>query len=159
MVNPTVIEADLSDAMHAVAIVDLLNEYAQEPMIDAKPLDDAVRATLIDRLREHPTTHVFLAKEDDQFIGLAICFRGFSTFRARPLINVHDIAVRKAWRGKGVGRLLLTAVEAFAVRNECCSITLEVKDYNEPARRAYLAVGFEEGTPGKDATRFMTKRL
>ena len=159
MANPIVIEADLANASHGRAIIDLLDEYAQEAIIDGRPLDSAVRDSLIDRLRDHPTTCIFLAKEGDTFIGLAVCFRGFSTFRARPLMNIHDIAVTPAWRGKGIGRLLMQAVEDHARTHGFCSITLEVKDGNEPARQAYLRFGFEEGKPGDDATRFFTKRL
>jgi len=43
-----------------------------------------------------------------------VCFRGFSTFAAAPLINVHDLAVVPGFRGQGIGRRLLEAVEMYA---------------------------------------------
>ena len=47
----------------------------------------------------------------DNPVGAAVCFIGFSTFAAKPLINIHDFVVLPAARGKGVGRRLLEAVE------------------------------------------------
>ena len=39
--------------------------------------------------------------ETRRAVGLALCFVGFSSFKARPLINIHDIAVRPEVRGQG----------------------------------------------------------
>ena len=44
-------------------------------------------------------------------VGIATCFHGLSTFVARRLLNLHDLAVIPEYRGKGVGRRLLAAVE------------------------------------------------
>ena len=37
----------------------------------------------------------------DKPVGLATTFEGFSTFAAKPLINIHDIAVLPDYRGRG----------------------------------------------------------
>jgi GNAT superfamily N-acetyltransferase len=75
---------------------------------------------------------------------------GFSTFYARPLVNVHDLSVLAAHRGQGVGRQLLAAVEAEAQRLGCCKLTLEVLERN-PARRLYESCGFEHVEYDNDA--------
>jgi ribosomal protein S18 acetylase RimI-like enzyme len=85
---------------------------------------------------------IFLAFEGEQPVGVAVCFIGFSTFAAKPLINIHDCMVLPAFRGKGVGRRLLDAVEAKARELGCCKLTLEVMDNNDRALRAYEAAGF-----------------
>ena len=109
-----VVEADLSRAEHQDATARLLNAYAMDPMGDGKPLSDSARRDLIPGLRAHPTTIVFLAYSETEAVGLAICFRGFSTFAARPLINIHDLFVMPAYRGTGLGRRMLSAVEQRA---------------------------------------------
>ncbi len=138
----TVGEADLACAAHARAIVQLLNGYSKDAMGDGKPLSRTARRELIPALRRHPTTVVFLAWQRGKPVGLAICFRGFSTFAARPLLNIHDYFVVPQCRGAGVGRLLLAAVEKRAGELGCCKLTLEVQENNQRARAVYAAAGF-----------------
>ena len=73
-------------------------------------------------------------------------FLGFSTFYARPLINVHDLMVSPDQRGRGVGRDLLQAVDAKARALGCCKVTLEVFENNHRARRLYAAAGFAQAS-------------
>ena len=138
----TVVRANLSDPGHADAVLALTDAYAQDPMGNDAALDPAVRARLIDGLKGHPTTLVFLAYVGEAPAGIATCFRGFSTFNARPLINIHDLSVLPALRGMGIGRALLAAVEREARATGCCRVTLEVREDNLRARRTYAAAGF-----------------
>jgi ribosomal protein S18 acetylase RimI-like enzyme len=103
---------------------------------------------------------VLLAFADEQPVGLAVCFFGFSTFNARPLLNIHDLAVLPAYRGKGVGRALLVEAEKHARARGCCRLTLEVQDDNIRARSLYERFGFSAFVVGASApTRFMGKPL
>ena len=52
-------------------------------MGNGKPLDADVRARLIRGLQEHPTTLIYLAFDEDNPVGAAVCFIGFSTFAAK----------------------------------------------------------------------------
>jgi GNAT superfamily N-acetyltransferase len=108
------------------------------------PLPSDVIERLIPGLRSHPTTMIFLAYSGGQAVGIATCFRGFSTFQARPLMNIHDLAVLPDHRGYGVGPALLTAIERRAREIGCCKLTLEVQENNERARRAYARAGFAQ---------------
>jgi ribosomal protein S18 acetylase RimI-like enzyme len=98
---------------------------------------------------------VLLAFADEVAIGIAVCFVGFSTFRARPLLNVHDLAVLPQYRGKGAGRALLLAAEDHARRQGCCRLTLEVLESNSGARALYRRFGFDDST----ISRFLVKPL
>jgi GNAT superfamily N-acetyltransferase len=156
-----IVEADLARADHAQAVVELIDAYAADFMGNGTPLTDEVKRALVPGLAAHPTTLVFLAYLDGEAVGIAVCFRGFSTFRARPLINIHDLAVLRAHRGKGVGRQLLAAVEAKARAEGCCKLTLEVQEHNRRARRTYEAAGFVHAEYVKDAGKslFYSKAL
>jgi ribosomal protein S18 acetylase RimI-like enzyme len=138
-----IIEADLSLRAHQEAVLAMVDAYSRDAMGDGKPLDQDVRAQLIPGLMKHPTTLIFLAFAGDQTVGAAVCFIGFSTFAAKPLINIHDFVVLPTSRGKGIGRQLLEAVEAKAKELGCCKLTLEVMDKNQQAVRMYQAAGFE----------------
>jgi ribosomal protein S18 acetylase RimI-like enzyme len=86
---------------------------------------------------------------------MAVCFIGFSTFAARPLLNIHDFAVAGAFRGQRVGARLLEHIEQKARELGCCKLTLEVKDDNHAARRLYKRFGFG----GEEVVYFETKLL
>ncbi len=153
----TVRAADLADRRDRDALVSLLDAYARDPMGGGAPLLPAVTATLPDKLAALPGAHVWLAHAPDGApAGIAIAFLGFSTFAARPLLNLHDLAVAPAHRGRGVGRLLLAAVEAGARALGCCKLTLEVRDDNATAQRLYAACGFGDGAAPH---RFLVKGL
>lgn len=144
-----VIAADLDDPAQQRAIVDLTDAYAADPMGDGASLPDDVRGRLIAGLRRHPTTLVFLAYAGGEAVGLATCFLGFSTFAARPLLNVHDLVVLPGRRGRGIGRSLLEAAEREARARGCCKLTLEVTEQNRAARRVYERAGFHQAVYGE----------
>lgn len=151
MKSVDVIEADLNRQDHQKKIVDLINAYAMDPMGNGAPLSPSVKENLIPGLREHPTTVIFLAVVDGEAIGIAVCFLGFSTFNARRLINIHDLAVLPAYRGSGAGRLLLAGVEEKARELGCCKVTLEVQRKNHRARQVYETAGFSQARYHPDA--------
>ena len=158
--NLQIREANLNDARDTGGIVDILDSYATDPKGGGRGLSADVKRRLIGVLREHPTTLVLLAVAGGEPVGVAVCFFGVSTFRARPLLNVHDLAVLPKFRGRGVGSALLGAVEDHARRRGCCKLTLEVQDDNARARTLYQRFGFEDVVYGDSAaTRFLAKPL
>jgi len=152
--------ADLRDPTDGAGIVTVLDSYASDLVGGGEPLSDAVRATLIDKLAAQPTALVLVAVDDERCVGIAICFFGFSTFAARPLLNIHDLAVLPTYRGQGIGRALLAAAEQHARERGCCKLTLEVLETNARARGLYRNVGFDDLTFGDSGpARFLTKPL
>jgi len=156
-----IVRADLRQPEHARAVVDLVNAYATDPMGNGGPLPPDVLEQLVPCLCEHPTTLIFLAYQEAEPVGIAVCFLGFSTFAARPLVNVHDLAVLPEYRGRGIGRKLLEAVEQSARKLGCCKVTLEVGQDNHLAKGLYRSIGFAEmmSAEAAGAAVFMTKKL
>jgi len=156
-----IVEANLSLRADQEAVLAMVDAYSRDATGDGKSLDPDVRTQLIPGLRRHPTTLIFLAFDGDQPIGAAVCFIGFSTFAAKPLINIHDFVVLPTSRGKGIGRQLLEAVETKAKQLGCCKLTLEVMDKNHQAVRMYQAAGFERYALQEEAGAaiFMSKPL
>jgi GNAT superfamily N-acetyltransferase len=156
-------DADLSNPRHAEAIVAQLDAYARDPVASAtgRGLSEEVKRDVVPGLRAHPGTHVFLAYRGDSAIGIAVCFLGFSTFAARRLLNVHDLAVVPEERGKGVGRRLLARAEEKARELGCCKLTLEVQEHNARAQRLYTHFGFAAYELASEAGRalFWQKKL
>lgn len=156
-----VVEADLGNAAHARGIVEILDAYAREPVGGERPLAPPVRERLVPELAKQAHALVLLAFADARPAGVAVCFRGFSTFAARPLLNIHDLAVLPERRSAGIGRALLAAAEARARALGCCKLTLEVREDNARARGLYRSVGFADYAAGADPmpTFFLEKRL
>ena len=134
--------ADYSATADRTALLDLLDAYAQDPMGGGEALPADVRARLCDDLARHPLAVSFIAWLGDQPVGLANCFEGYSTFKARPLLNVHDMVVHPAHRARGIGQALLAACEDHARERGCCKLTLEVLSGNQRAMRSYAHFGF-----------------
>lgn len=156
-----IVEADLARPDHQDAVAAMTLAYATDPMGNASPLPGDVMERLIPGLRKHPTTVILLAWHRGEAVGIATCFLGFSTFYARPLLNIHDLAVLPQFRGRGVGRQLLEGVARKARELGCCKVTLEVHEENVRAKGMYEAAGFAEGAAREPGHRwlFYTKML
>ncbi len=138
-----IVKADLSVENHGNAIVRLMDEYARDPMGGGKRLSDYARINLISKLSRLNNCHIVLAFVDRQPAGLVNCFEGFSTFACQPLLNIHDVIVSANYRGKGLSKLMLVAVEQIAIDLGCCKLTLEVLEGNHIAQKAYRSLGFD----------------
>lgn len=147
------------------ALVSLLNAYAMDPLGGGTALSDEVQQRLCDELSRVPGACSFIvwseSQQDPRALGLINAFLGFSTFAAKPLMNIHDVFVTPDARGTGVLQLLFEAVEQHARSLGCCKITLEVLDANHRARAAYRRQGFKGydlGEEGGEAL-FWQKKL
>ena len=152
---------DYLNAQDAQALVFLLDAYAQDPMGGGEALHPEASSRLCADMSRIAGAASFIAWLDGQPIGLINCFEGYSTFKAKPLLNVHDIAVLTGHRGQGVGQALLQAAEAHALSRGCCKLTLEVLSGNAPAMASYKRFGFEqyELDPAAGQAQFMQKWL
>jgi ribosomal protein S18 acetylase RimI-like enzyme len=138
-----VLRADYLNAQHADDISYLLSNYAEDPMGGGAPLSDHVKQNLAKALSKLPHALSVISYVNDKPAGLINCFESFSTFKCKPLINIHDIVVVNEFRGMGISQLMLSKVEDIAKVKGCCKITLEVLEGNEIARNSYLKFGFD----------------
>lgn len=141
-----IVRAQLDNPAHLRAAIHLLDLYARDAMGMGRSLSAQVKRRLASGLARHGAI-VLLARRGGEFIGQAVCFKRYSTFAARPMLNVHDLIVVPAYRERGVGRLLLAAVEKLARRGRCCRITLEVRSDNAGTQSLYRGCGILPGDP------------
>lgn len=114
-------------------------------LADYEKLSDQVTATE-DLLREtlfgaRPGADVLLAYVDQVCAGFALFFPNYSTFLAKPGIFLEDLYVKPEWRGKGIGKALLSRVASTAQARGCGRLEWEVLDWNEPAIGFYKSLG------------------
>lgn len=134
--------AQWEDARDCEAVIDLLDDYARDPMGGAAALSDFARQNLVQTLASMPGAFSVIGRQDDKPVALANCFTSLSTFACKPLINIHDLSVVFDARGRGVGQRLLSFIEDEARSRGACKVTLEVLTGNELARRSYERFGF-----------------
>ena len=133
---------DYNNPEDAQNLIFLLNEYAKDPMGRGKELSTEVKNSLCIELAKQANALSLIAYENDKPVALANCFFGFSTFKAKPLLNIHDMIVHKEHRSKGVAQKLMAKVEEIARSKECCKLTLEVLSNNTKAQNSYVKFGF-----------------
>lgn len=138
----SIVGADLDHPEHARGLVHCLDDYAADPMGRGEGLSAEVKGALIAGLQAHPERVIRLALHGTSVVGAAVCFVGYSTFAAKPRLNVHDLCVLRTHRGQGHGRRLLQAVLDTARALGCSAVTLEVRSDNAVAQHLYRSLGF-----------------
>ncbi len=138
---------NLENETHCEALLQLLNHYMLDPMGGGKPMEPSHPTLLIPGLKKQCNYQGFLVSKNGAFVGLANCFIGYSTFKAKQLINIHDFIVHPNYRQMGVGEFLLNGIAAFAQNNNMCRVSLEVREDNPKAMNLYTKLGFAPCTP------------
>ena len=156
-----VVTADYSDPRHADLIPFLLDAYSRDPLGGSEPLREEVKANLVNELRKLPNALSLLGFCDGNPVGLVNAFFAFSTFRCKPILNIHDMIVLPEYRGLGLSQLLLGHAETLARAKGCCKLTLEVQSGNEVAMGSYRKFGFSgyELDPRHGTAQFWQKWL
>ena len=148
---------NFSNSEHRQRLVELINQYKSDPMGGGlHSLSETQATDLVAGLAAHTSCFVLFVLYEGQIVGLATCFINFSTFSAKPYINIHDIIVEKKYRGKGLGRALLEKIISLAQEQNYCKVNLEVRDDNTLAKRLYSSLGFHDTEP---PMLFLTKLL
>lgn len=160
----SITRVDLGSSTHCRAVLDLLNQYASSTAGRGSPLAPEVLQQLPTVLQHQPHYRGWLAWTDaatTEAIGLINAFCGVSTFRAMPLLNIHDIFVRPDWQNRGVAKQMLAEAERVARQEGCCKLTLEVLEHNAPAMAAYRGFGFDPYVldPALGSAVFLEKKL
>lgn len=153
--------ADYENIAHKTAIQALMDHYAKDPAGGGEAIASSCLAQLPQALAQFPGALTIIAYEDKRAIGLLNAFPGFSTFKCRPLLNIHDIVVHEDFRRRGVCREMLLTLEEQARARRCCKITLEVLSGNDRAKAVYQNFGFSgyELEPSMGQAIFWQKNL
>ncbi|MBV8665911.1 MAG: GNAT family N-acetyltransferase [Burkholderiaceae bacterium] len=140
--NIEIRQVDYNNPKDAEALIAMLDAYARDPMGGAEPLSEYTRRHLASSLAQRADAFSVLAFADGEPAGMVNCFEGFSTFKCKPLVNIHDFAVAPAYRGKGIAQKMMVYVEELARQRGCCKVTLEVLEGNRAAQQLYAKLGY-----------------
>ena len=88
-----------------------------------------------------PSAEAVIGYSGDEPVGFAVFFHTFSTFLGTASLYLEDLFVLPEWRGKGLGRQLLSYLARIAMDRGCQRLEWSVLDWNEPSIRFYLGLG------------------
>jgi GNAT superfamily N-acetyltransferase len=129
-------EATPADVPRIHAFIRALAEFEREP--------HAVLLTEADLLRDGfgpvPLFHCLLAEYHHAPAGFALYFSTYSTWTG-PGVHLEDLFVHPDFRGKGIGKALITRVAAIAHAQGCHRMQWNVLDWNTPAIDFYDSLG------------------
>ncbi|MFT7558583.1 MAG: GNAT superfamily N-acetyltransferase [Flavobacteriales bacterium] len=145
-----IIHVDYNNTAQAADLINMLNAYALDPMGGGEELAEETKSRLVQELSKRNDAISLIAYTDGKAIALINAFEGFSSFAAKPLINVHDVFVAKEHRGTGIVYKMMEELGRIALERGCCKLTLEVLSKNDRAKKAYLTMGYKPYDLGED---------
>ncbi|XP_068456384.1 diamine acetyltransferase 2b isoform X1 [Clinocottus analis] len=85
------------------------------------------------------------SKEGFTVVGYGLYFYTYSTWKGRS-VYLEDLYVMQEFRGKGIGKGLLSKVAEVGKKMQCVRLQLSVMDWNKPSRDFYAAKGAQDLT-------------
>jgi ribosomal protein S18 acetylase RimI-like enzyme len=127
----------------AAAIARMANALNRYEALSPRAFTAAI--VLRDAFGPRRAFRVLVAEVSSRVVGYASFVVGYNTDVAARELWMHDLFVRPAWRGRGVGQALVTAVAREAVRRGLGCLEWGVRDTNRAAIRFYRRLGAHVG--------------
>lgn len=89
--------------------------------------------------------HAFVAEQAGQLVGLAHCLFHRSTIQLHPNCYLQDVFTLESVRGRGVARLLIEQVYAYADSHQIGRVYWQTHEANTSAMRLYDKVAEKSG--------------
>lgn len=122
-------------------LIRLFDDYRQFYGLSSDP--ELCGGFLKDRLARGESVILVAERRDGVLAGFAQVYPSFSSLAAAPAWILYDLFVDHAERMKGVGRLLLEAVQQSAEAAGAAEVVLSTALTNVNAQKLYEAVGYK----------------
>jgi len=121
-------------------IYSLIRELAEYEKLghEVEATEAGIAAALFE---DNPRLFCEIAEWNGEGVGFAVWFFNFSTFSGRPGIYLEDLFVRPAFRGKGIGKALLSYLARLSIAHGCSRLQWSVLDWNTPSIDFYKSLG------------------
>ena len=135
--NATIRETQPSDVPAILGMIRELAEY-ERLLHMVVATEESLQRSLFG---SQPYAEALLAEVGGEAVGFALYFHNFSTFLGKPGLYLEDLFVKPSFRGRGIGKALLSRVARIAVERDCGRMEWSVLDWNEPSIRFYESLG------------------
>ncbi|MEM6264703.1 MAG: GNAT family N-acetyltransferase [Bacteroidota bacterium] len=120
------------DLEAAFALVQELAAYEQAP----EEVKTSAAQYRKDGFGEKPLFEFFVAEEEEEVLGIALFYFGYSTWKGK-MMYLDDLVVKSAARRRGIGELLFKQLVAYAKEQNARQLRWHVLDWNRPAIQFY----------------------
>jgi ribosomal protein S18 acetylase RimI-like enzyme len=132
-------------------LVALMNHLADFPVPLWRTREEIARADrpmLLSALNEpSPETVIMVAEEsDDRVSGYVFVSTHYDFFTGQPHAHIEVVVVAPAFRGQGIGPMLVAEAEQWATRRGYDRVTLNVFSSNSLAKNLYERLGYSAET-------------
>ncbi len=139
--------ADDGDVAGLEAMASRLHDFGPPPWRPREQMDQAVRASLVDAVQSPGEGQVVLiAEEAGMRAGYVHLHPDVDFFTGETHGHVSDLVVAPGAEGRGIGRALMEAAEAWARARGYRLLTLNVFGDNVRARALYDRLGYRPDT-------------
>ena len=115
-------------------------KLTRELMVHHNALD--IFTTTPERLKElidSGMLHSYTLYFGEKPAGVMNFFFKLTTFTGRKILYIEDLYVREEYRGKGLGKVLLSKAKEIAKETDCEQIELKCADWNKASAEFYKA--------------------
>lgn len=85
--------------------------------------------------------HALIIYDDGKAVGFATYLYMISTFKAKKILYIEDLFVRKTERGAGFGKALIEKLETDAKESDCAGMEWKCLKWNKPSQKFYEKFG------------------
>jgi ribosomal protein S18 acetylase RimI-like enzyme len=132
MYNVVITKAQPQDLKEVYNLIKELAIYEKEPN---EPSND-FETFYLDGTKEIPSYHVFIAKINDEIVGIALYYYGYSSWKGK-MLYLDDLVVKENYRRYGIGKHLMNALIAEGKLAKVNQLRWHVLNWNEPAISFY----------------------
>jgi len=123
------ITIDLANESDIPAIVELVKELA---LFEKEPQAVIISPEIYLDDWQKGFFHLFVARMNDEIIGMALYYNAYSSWRGR-MLYLDDLIVTEKHRGIGAGALLLDRIMEEGIRLNARVVKWQVLDWNTAA--------------------------
>ena len=124
----------------AAAVYEMMSVFYASPAVLSNGSDEIFRADIENCVNDSPYLEGYIIENESEIQGYAMVAKSFSTEFGKPCFWIEDIYLKDAYRGKGLGKVLLDHITS---KYKSCIFRLEAEPENERAIRLYEKCGFE----------------
>lgn len=125
-----------------------LAEYEKSRNKCTVTLEDLERAFFTS---QEGSPKAFVCEHEGNAVGYIITYFNFSSYLGKKGLYLEDLYIRPQYRRSGFGKMALSFLADFALKNGCCRVEWSVLKWNTPALEFYKSSGAE---PMSDRTAF-----
>ena len=124
----------------AEKVYEMMSVFYASPAVLSNGSDEIFRADIENCVNDSPYLEGYIIENTSEIQGYAMVAKSFSTEFGKPCFWIEDIYLKDAYRGKGLGKLLLDYITS---KYQNCIFRLEAEPENERAVKLYEKCGFE----------------